>query len=85
MGTLFRKTGIIAVVLCLFGFSQWILPGMGYLPTGGTNLIKIQIECYERVPVWKKKAALCKFSKIAAQDQGSTAHCAIPTGTRIGT
>jgi len=42
-----RKTALIVGVLALFAFSQWILPGMGYLPTGGTNLIKVQVETFE--------------------------------------
>jgi HAE1 family hydrophobic/amphiphilic exporter-1 len=44
LGAGLRKAILVAVVLGLFGFSYWILPGMGYLPTGGTNLIKVQIE-----------------------------------------
>jgi HAE1 family hydrophobic/amphiphilic exporter-1 len=47
LGGLRRKVGLIVVVLALFAVSQWILPGMGYLPTGGTNLIKIHVETYE--------------------------------------
>ncbi len=42
-----RKVGLIIVVLAFFGLSHWLLPGMGYLPTGGTNLVRMQIECYE--------------------------------------
>ncbi|MBI4962678.1 MAG: efflux RND transporter permease subunit [Desulfomonile tiedjei] len=42
-----RKVGLIVGVLGLFAFSQWILPGMGYLPTGGTNLVKVQVETFE--------------------------------------
>lgn len=42
-----RKLGLIAAVLILFAVSCWVLPGMGYLPTGGTNLLRIQIESYE--------------------------------------
>jgi HAE1 family hydrophobic/amphiphilic exporter-1 len=47
MGSLARKLALILVVIVLFAFSHWILPGMGYLPTGGTNLIRIQVECPE--------------------------------------
>ncbi len=39
-----RKAALVITVLALFGLSYWALPGMGYLPTGGTNLIKVQIE-----------------------------------------
>ena len=37
------KIALIISVLMLFAVSCWMLPGMGYLPTGGTNLIKVQI------------------------------------------
>jgi HAE1 family hydrophobic/amphiphilic exporter-1 len=39
-----RKAALVASVLSLFALSCWELPGMGYLPTGGTNLIKVQIQ-----------------------------------------
>src|SRR5208283_2422419 len=42
-----RKALLVVAVLGVFAFSYWILPGMGYLPTGGTNLIKVQIETFE--------------------------------------
>lgn len=42
-----RKLFLILSVLALFAFSQWILPGIGYLPTGGTNLVRMNIETYE--------------------------------------
>ncbi len=44
LGSGLRKTLLIVGVLILFGASQWLLPGMGYLPTGGTNLLKVQVE-----------------------------------------
>ncbi len=47
MGRNIRKFGLIVGVAALFAFSMWILPGMGYLPTGGTNLVRMQIEAYE--------------------------------------
>lgn len=47
MGGYARKAALIAGVVALFGLSNWILPGMGYLPTGGTNLIRMQVECFE--------------------------------------
>ncbi|MHB8205483.1 MAG: efflux RND transporter permease subunit, partial [Desulfomonilaceae bacterium] len=37
------KIALIFSILMLFAVSCWMLPGMGYLPTGGTNLIKVQI------------------------------------------
>lgn len=42
-----RKAILIVVVLALFALSEIVLPGMGYLPVGGTNLIKIHVETYE--------------------------------------
>ncbi|MGO9121063.1 MAG: efflux RND transporter permease subunit, partial [Desulfomonilaceae bacterium] len=44
LGQGWRKAALVITVLALFGLSYWALPGMGYLPTGGTNLIKVQIE-----------------------------------------
>ena len=38
-----RKAALALIVLTAFGLSWWVLPGMGYLPTGGTNLIKVQV------------------------------------------
>ena len=42
-----RKAALVGSILGLFVLSYWALPGMGYLPTGGTNLIKVQIEAAE--------------------------------------
>ncbi|MEW6533286.1 MAG: efflux RND transporter permease subunit [Thermodesulfobacteriota bacterium] len=42
-----RKVALVVSVLGLFVLSYWSLPGMGYLPTGGTNLIKVQLEAAE--------------------------------------
>jgi HAE1 family hydrophobic/amphiphilic exporter-1 len=39
-----RKASLVVSVLALFALSYWALPGMGYLPTGGTNLVKVQIQ-----------------------------------------
>src|SRR5271157_1873892 len=47
LGGALRKAALLVSVLALFGLSYWALPGMGYLPTGGTNLIKVQIEAAE--------------------------------------
>ncbi len=44
LGQGWRKAALVITVLALFGLSYWALPGMGYLPTGGTNLIKVQLE-----------------------------------------
>ena len=37
------KPLLVLLVIVIFGLSYRTLPGMGYLPTGGTNLIKTQI------------------------------------------
>jgi hydrophobic/amphiphilic exporter-1 (mainly G- bacteria), HAE1 family len=42
-----RKWALIVVVLGLCVSSYLLLPGMGYLPSGGTNLIKVQLETAE--------------------------------------
>ncbi|MCX5863042.1 MAG: efflux RND transporter permease subunit [Deltaproteobacteria bacterium] len=42
-----RKLALIMGVLGLFALSQWLLPGIGYLPTGGTNLVRVNIETFE--------------------------------------
>ncbi|MDQ7785424.1 MAG: efflux RND transporter permease subunit [Desulfomonilaceae bacterium] len=47
LGGLKRKFVLIAVVIALFCVSVWFLPGIGYLPTGGTNLIQVDIDTYE--------------------------------------
>src|SRR5208283_1567153 len=44
LGRGWRKAALVVTVLALFALSYWALPGMGYLPTGGTNLIKVQIQ-----------------------------------------
>ena len=49
-----RKVLLIVAVLTLMGISYAILPGMGYLPTGGTNLLRIQIETYEGINLEEK-------------------------------
>lgn len=43
----YRKAALVLSVLAVFVLSYWALPGMGYLPTGGTNLIKVQIATAE--------------------------------------
>jgi len=47
LGSLSRKLILITCVTMLFFLSHWALPGMGYLPTGGTNLLRINIETFE--------------------------------------
>jgi HAE1 family hydrophobic/amphiphilic exporter-1 len=42
-----RKAAMVISVLALFVLSYKALPGMGYLPTGGTNLIKVQLASAE--------------------------------------
>jgi HAE1 family hydrophobic/amphiphilic exporter-1 len=47
LGSWHRKALLILGIVGLFGASVQVLPGMGYLPTGGTNLIRVQVEPYE--------------------------------------
>jgi len=47
LGGLGRKLSLIFGVLVLFAVSQLMLPGMGYLPTGGTTLVRMLIESSE--------------------------------------
>ncbi len=42
-----RKAALVGSVLAVFALSYYALPGMGYLPTGGTNLIKVQLATAE--------------------------------------
>ncbi|MBM4328452.1 MAG: efflux RND transporter permease subunit [Deltaproteobacteria bacterium] len=49
-----RKAMLILVVVALFFLSHLMLPGMGYLPTGGTNLIQVQIEAFEGTSLEEK-------------------------------
>jgi hydrophobic/amphiphilic exporter-1 (mainly G- bacteria), HAE1 family len=42
-----RKWALIAVVLAACVSSYLLLPGMGYLPSGGTHLIKVQLDTPE--------------------------------------
>ncbi len=47
LANLRRKLLLVAAVLALFIVSSKLLPGVGYLPTGGTNLLRINVETYE--------------------------------------
>jgi HAE1 family hydrophobic/amphiphilic exporter-1 len=47
LGRLSWKIALIVAVSALFAASYWALPGMGYLPTGGTNLLRVQVETFE--------------------------------------
>ncbi|MGO9117431.1 MAG: efflux RND transporter permease subunit [Desulfomonilaceae bacterium] len=47
LGSGWRKAALVVSVLILFALSCKALPGMGYLPTGGTNLIKVQLATAE--------------------------------------
>ena len=47
LGSGWRKAALVVSVLAVFVLSYKALPGMGYLPTGGTNLIKVQIATAE--------------------------------------
>ncbi len=47
LGSNSRKALLVLSILALFICSCWMLPGMNYLPTGGSNLIKTQIDTHE--------------------------------------
>ncbi|AFM24212.1 efflux RND transporter permease subunit [Desulfomonile tiedjei] len=49
-----RKTGLILGVLIILLISYWLLPRMGYLPTGGTHLLRIKVETYEGTSLQEK-------------------------------
>ncbi len=49
-----RKAALIVGILLVLLGSYWILPGMGYLPTGGTHLLRIQVETYEGTSLQEK-------------------------------
>ncbi len=49
-----RKIVLIVIVIIGLVISYKILPGMGYLPTGGTNLLRIQIETFEGINLEEK-------------------------------
>ncbi|MEJ2718738.1 MAG: efflux RND transporter permease subunit, partial [Deltaproteobacteria bacterium] len=63
LGGLGRKFALIAFVLILLGVSLYILPGMGYLPTGGTNLIKVQIDTYEGLNLDERNSLMTILEK----------------------
>ncbi len=42
-----RKISLILAAVVLFALSYLALPGMGYLPSGGTNLIRVSLDTYE--------------------------------------
>ena len=47
LGSGWRKAALVGSVLAIFALSYWTLPGMDYLPTGGTNLIRVQLATAE--------------------------------------
>jgi hydrophobic/amphiphilic exporter-1 (mainly G- bacteria), HAE1 family len=48
------KLLLFSIVTALFFLSYWMLPSMGYLPTGGTNLLKVQVETFEGIGLDEK-------------------------------
>lgn len=58
LGSLGRKLCLIACLLIALGLSYLFLPGMGYLPTGGTNLIRVKIDTYEGLSLEEKSRLL---------------------------
>lgn len=50
----YRKGALVALVLGLFLFSFWVLPGFNYLPVGGSNMVQVQLECIEGTSLERK-------------------------------
>ncbi len=73
-----RKGLLIAAVLGLFALSQAMLPGMGYLPTGGTNLLKVQVETYEGTDLAEKSRLMDILAERWKQIKGVRNIVSIP-------
>jgi hydrophobic/amphiphilic exporter-1 (mainly G- bacteria), HAE1 family len=73
-----RKGLLIAAVLGLFALSQAVLPGMGYLPTGGTNLLKVQVETYEGTDLAEKSRLMDILAERWKQIKGVRNIVSIP-------
>jgi hydrophobic/amphiphilic exporter-1 (mainly G- bacteria), HAE1 family len=49
-----RKAILILAVVGVFAVSCWILPGFSYLPTGGSGLVQVNIECVQGTSLEQK-------------------------------
>lgn len=76
-----RKICLIVGILILFGFSYLLLPGMGYLPTGGTNLIKVQVDSYEGWSLDERSRLMKTLEERWKKIEGVRSLVAIPNRT----
>ena len=76
-----RKTVLIVSILVLFGCSYLLLPGMGYLPTGGTNLIKVQVDSYEGLSLEERSRLMEILEERWKKIEGVRSLVAIPNRT----
>lgn len=54
----FRKISLVLIAVVLFGLSYMLLPGMGYLPSGGTNLIRVSLDTYEGLSLEERNSLM---------------------------
>ena len=73
-----RKFWLIAGVVAALGISHLLLPGMGYLPTGGTNLIKVQIDAYEGLSLDEKSRLMEVLENRWRKIEGVTDTVTVP-------
>ncbi len=76
-----RKITLIAGVFILFGLSYMLLPGMGYLPTGGTNLIKVEVDAYEGLSLDERSRLMEVLERRWKKIEGVRSLVAIPNRT----
>ncbi len=69
---------LLSVVLALFCVSYWMLPSMGYLPTGGTNLIRVMVETYEGIGLAEKSRLMTILEERWKEIKGVRHIVAIP-------
>ncbi len=85
LGRSWRKAALVISVLVLFVLSYWALPGMGYLPTGGTNLIKVQLEAAEGTSLDENSRLMKILEDRWGQIHGVKTIIAIPNGKYLAT
>jgi len=78
---LLRKLVLIAGIVVLFAMSYWALPGMGYLPTGGTNLIRVVVETYEGTSLQENSRLMTVLEERWRKIKGVRHIVAIPNRT----
>ncbi len=78
LGGLGRKLALMVLVVILVGLSYLLLPGMGYLPTGGTNLLKVQVDTYEGLSLEERKRIMDILSERWRKIPGVAATVSVP-------